>query len=349
MGFYRAPLVNPPIKLRNSSGGALAAGDLVYLEYDATYGWECLTTTTANDPRTYAAVLVGGANGADVYVVRRGRVSVAYTGTAPAIGDFLVSSTSAGDSQISGTSGSSTMRPDVFGVALAVGSGGLVDCLLLPGLDFVPRTSSNAVLNHNVAVSDSDFVALINAGGSGGLTATNVPYDTVSSGAAINLDVVSGNIGKLVLHNTTRGTSALVSTATTASSFITLVSPGQTGWADNDSITLRSQTNTATVAGRFFDVDVSQSTEIPVAACALVGSAVMTDSGGASNVRFHPYEADATAKRMGATSPSAGVGATIPIVGLPLIGRKFCAEWDASGAGTLTRNFRLLGWIEKTP
>lgn len=327
--------------VKNTSGATVAAGDVGIVIYDATYGRVYNRTTTANYPDvgSIAVVLIGGADAADIYVAQRGRVTLNYTGTAPNAGQWLTTSTTGGSAQRS-----TTMRPEIFAVAEATGSGGTVQVQLYTQTQFVPFSSTNN-LHQVLSASDLDFVATIN----GAPSATSVVYNAPSSGAENVINVGSSSeLAKLVLWNSTRSTGRLISSVNTGTNTITTVSSTD-AWASTDSITIRSQTNTDTVGtSRFCELDLSQTTEIPLLARALVVFIIVADSGGAGeNAILHPYEAGAASKRRTKTTQTAQ-----NIDGeyhLPLYDRRFTYLHTATGAGTFDSTLRVMGYFLAVP
>lgn len=144
--------------------------------------------------------------------------------------------------------------------------------------------------------AQSAFSGVINAGGTGGLTATNVPYDGDSNEDMFNgLLSGAGYWGRIILHNTTRGNSRKIVSVDRTNDAITTESSTD-DWADDDVITCQSQTN---ATSRYFDVDVSA--EVPATTDAIFLSVVMRDNEGADDIArqlyFHTYEAYDAGKR----------------------------------------------------
>lgn len=138
----------------------------------------------------------------------------------------------------------------------------------------------------------SPFDGLIN----GGPTATSVVYDGETNETMFNsLASGAGYWGRIILHNTTRGTSRKIVSVNVGTNTITTESSVDS-WADNDVITVQSQTNAQ--AG-FFDIDLSA--EIPTTTDGIFMFAVMDDTeGNQDNNRyamFHPYETYEVGKR----------------------------------------------------
>jgi len=117
--------------MTNTSGGALAAGDVVTLKAAAA-GTEVTTTTTAGDDLVYGMAAESIADTADGKILTRGKTTalkVDGSGTAIAVGDFLCASTTAGVAIKAVAAGDDDMA---FAVALAAASTATtIDALLI--------------------------------------------------------------------------------------------------------------------------------------------------------------------------------------------------------------------------
>ena len=134
--------------------------------------------------------------------------------------------------------------------------------------------------------SPSPFSGLIN----GNPTDTSVIYDgDTNEGMMQGIDSGAGFWGRVILHNTTRGTSRKVVEWNVATDTITTESTID-AWADNDVITLQSQTNAQ--AG-YFDVDLSA--DVPATTDDVMIFATLDDLEGIYDADrfliFHTYEA----------------------------------------------------------
>lgn len=327
--------------IKNTSGATANAGDVGYISDAGEYK----TTTTASFIANWCVVVTGGANNSDVTIVTKGRHTVNYTGTAPSVSHFLTTSTVAGSALRS-----TVMDPAVFAVCLAAGSGGTVEVLLLTGRALVLRPDSHYLYGVTGA-SDSNFVSTI-ATLPGGAVLT---YGAVSAGAANSivpwaaLDAAFN--GKLVLHNTTRGTSALISAVVTGTSTITLTATVPAGWIVGDTVTTKSQTNTTgTIGGGvYLDLDYSGMTTKPPLGVAIGFQAGISDTGGGSSIcAFHPFEANNNSKSFQVWGQVANVRNNLQFY-VPSQQNKICLAWDGTGSGTLTVFLQHIGWIEATP
>lgn len=102
--------------MKNASGGALAAGDVVILDTSDSTGQSVTVTTTGNDPLVFGVVVVGAANGSDVTICVSGYCGdiLKVNGTTNiAVGDPLSTFTTAKIAQ-KGTYGTGA----IFAIAL---------------------------------------------------------------------------------------------------------------------------------------------------------------------------------------------------------------------------------------
>lgn len=344
MSFLRADRpggVRPrePFRVTNSSGATASAGEVGYIDSAGAYR----TTTTANYASTSGPlcyVVGGGADGATIYVARRGRFPLKYTGTDPSAGDLLVTSTTGGLGQQS-----TVWRPEIYAQCLGAGSGGTVDALLLLTREYVPGSSTADIMTIS-SHSGTSFISTING---------------VPAGAALVYGAVTGNensikpaagteLAKLVLHNTTRGDSALIDSVDTGTNTITLTAAVPGSWANGDAIQVNSLTNTDTSSSAyFFDLDLTSAdnTVIPASTVSLNMTLTWIEAASSLNSFFHPYVTGSGSKRQNITSV-AGVGIR-GMADVPLIDRKFTLLSQASGANTATIQARLVGITLATP
>lgn len=322
------------IKIKNTSGATANANEVGYINEDGEYK----TTTTANDIVIWCVVVTGGANNADIYVAKSGRWTVEYTGSAPSAGDYLVTSTVAGSAQRS-----TVMDPAVFAVCLAAGSGGTVEALLLC------NTVRQIVTNANDAVridtlSSTDFVATINGAPSGSTLVYNAP----SSGAEDTIEpTASSQVGKIVLHNTTRGDSALISSVDTGTNTITLTAAVPGAWASGDSITTRSQTATGAIdtGVRLYDLDLSGLSLNPLTRHIILNIYHRdTTASAAQYTIVHPFEAVTGAFAVGDNVLGNGNNIfNVKLAEIALKQNKICFGLHASGSGTGSLIIRIRG------
>lgn len=339
---YVSPLTlsnYPPVLLevKNTSGFTVLPNAVGYVVYTAAAGLEFVYTSTVGQA---CVVLVGGANNATIKVATRGRYPLEYIGATPAAGDFLFENFVAVEAQ-------SYMSPNVIAIAMAAGAGGVVDAMMLTGSKIIPFASTNNLLAL-VSVSASDFVCTQNGAPSG----ANITYNAPSSGAENTINpTLSTELGKIVIHNTTRGTEAYLQATNTATNVMTFTAAGDvSGWQNGDTLTARSQTNTDVIGSAYFYDIAITSTELPPLTTAVIITAQLTDTAASKFVRFHPWEAGAASKRQ--VFPTQVASVVLPIMTQPisLYKKRFTLQWDANGSGTVVLSpLRLVGLVVATP
>ncbi len=315
------------ILVNNGSGATANVSDVGYLDETGDYQ----TTTTEALIAAWCVVEIGGANGTDIYVRRRGNTITNYTGTAPSAGHFLILSTSAGDALRS-----ITMRPEIFAVCTANGAGGTVAVQLETGRSPILETNSNVIFTRSNQ-SDSAFAALIN----GAPGVTTVVYDTIT-GSEDGLTGAAAWLGKLVLYNTTRSDSALIESVDRGTNTITLTASVPGAWANNDAIQVNSQTVVLGGARKYFDLDLS--TSVPDLAVGIIVEQKINDAGGGI-FYLHPFTTFANSQRSTIQSDNPSVASWLRTTMLSLFDGKFSYSVDASGAATCDINITLAGWI----
>lgn len=324
------PLINgvvasDVILTNNASGLTANFGDIGLLDKAGDYD----DTATEADNVAWCIALTDSIANAQILVKRRGNAIVSYTGTAPSAGHFLVTSTTAGDALRS-----TTMHPAIFSVCTANGAGGIVAVMLLTGTATQMLTNSNDVLRINT-LSNTDFVATIN----GAPVGAAVVYNAPSSGHENTIEPsASTQVGKIVLHNTTKGDSALISLTNVGTNTITLTAAAPGAWANGDTITARSQTATGTLGASDYLYDLDLSSFLPE----LVRSAFFyfshVDSSPSSS-RFHYIQNNnqvatpAVGDFMQATSATISVSKISPI---DVFDKQIAFAVNASGVGTST-------------
>jgi hypothetical protein len=323
------------LTVTNDSGGTVVAGDVGYLNEAGDYD----ETTTEHDDVTWCVVVVGGADAAEIVVATRGASVTVTLDQNCSAGDYLYTSTTAGQA-----TSETYMRPEVFGVALTAngaGAGGTCSALLLCNRIFVPDNNTNDIMRVD-SCSDTTFSGTIN----GAPVGAAVVY-TVGAGNENSINpAAAGHLGKFVLHNTTDGDYALISTVNTGTNTITLTANAPAGWANGESIQVNSQTATTGLAWLYFDLEITSG--MPALATAVTLQATVTDSGGAGGIAYcHPYETYSGSSNLSQTTQT-----TSTIKGLftqKIINNRLCWGVDATGAGTATALWRLVGWTVAVP
>lgn len=328
-----------PLKVKNTSGATANANDVGYLDYDGSSGYVYKTTTTANLEATWCVVVTGAANNSDIYVARRGQVTVKLNANC-SVGDYLTTSTTAGQAAVN-----TGMRPEVFAVALTAnvsGAGGTCTAMLLCNTRFVPFAYTEAIYslaNH----TDTDFVATIN----GAPTATSVVYNAPSAGTDDNLPPqYPGNLGRLCLINTDRGNSVrFIEACNTGTKTITTTSSTDS-WASGDTITIRSQVAVQSGLGCYLaELDMSHQTIIPTLARAFAPDLEAYDSASNWQALFvHPYEAYGGSKLEYIVTQVGGVAMKASMPAVKIINRRFAFGQESSGASTANLFIRTFGY-----
>lgn len=327
--------------IKNNSGSTVAANDVGYID-DA--GEFKLTATAYLDGVSWAVVIVGGVHTDNIVVAVGGsNVVIVLDGNCSA-GDFLYTSGTTKQAKPQ-----SYMRPEMFAIATTAnssGAGGTCVALLHCGRKPIVLSSANDILKISGA-TDSDWKTTQN----GAVAAAVVTYNValVSGSEDSIVPTSSSQLGKLVLHNVTKTEEAFISSVNIGANTITVTDAADiVGWADTNVLEVRSQTNTSNrAAAYFFDIEVT-STDLPTLAVALLAETTFTDTGatGSENEVLHPFEANAASKRMPHTAQVASIPHDAYLPPIPLIQRRFCNSWIASGAGTATVVLRLRGaWI----
>lgn len=191
--------------------------------------------------------------------------------------------------------------------------------LRLLAWNFTPKQGAVFNVGHGAT---SPFSGKINSNP----TSTSVVYDGESNENCLK-GVQSGATrwGRFVLHNTTRGTSRLVVSWDVDMNTIT-TEPSTDDWADDDDITLQSQT--CTQAG-YMDVDLSD--ELGTAEIvAYIQFEALDKSAAAQSgrrVMVHPFETYDAGKRL--MCPAALANEFTVVAGLvPINSQKLCVFFD---------------------
>jgi hypothetical protein len=266
------------VKARNVTAGDVSAGDVGYVSYNATYGTEFLRTSTAElNGVAWGVALNEGSSGSTLFIARRGRYYLNYTGTAPTAGQFLTTSANAGLVQAR-----TLFHPAVMAIAAEDGlSNGKVLAQLLtqseqfniyaPGVNILQLTGS----------SNTGWTGTINTG-LGSLTSTNVPIST-STGSTNTWFHTSTDLAKVRLRNLTRGNTRLVTSGSGAN--VTTVASTD-NWANGDSLSITS----VALGSAFADLDFTQQTSFPKNTRSLILNLSVSETSTTSPgiARIHP-------------------------------------------------------------
>lgn len=313
----------------NSSGATVSRGDVGYLTNTGAF---LTSTTSGNFIGTEVAVTVGGINAGLVFVKKTGRMTLNYSGSAPASGDYLIQGTTAGKVITNGAA----MNPGLLAVAVAAGAANLVEVELFLNRTPVTIFNSNNILRVSGS-SDSAFNSTIS--GTPGATLT---YNAPTGNEDSIVPAATGELAKLILWNTTKTPDefALIQAVNTGTNVITPTA-AITGWSNTEAI----QVNSTTVTGAsttFFDLQLADTAVIPALATALVFEMTISESG-TGELFIHPYETYGASKAQSVRS-TVGYGTARKYGKVTLINRRFAYSLDASGAGAATTILRLLGY-----
>jgi hypothetical protein len=201
---------------------------------------------------------------------------------------------------------------------------------------YIPGSNAQSILGHSGS-SSSPFSALIN----GTPSATSVVYDTDTNENFLGAMVWASQTNtKVILWNTTRGTSRVVTAINTTTNTITTESSSDS-WANNDAITTQSQTNTA--AG-YCDIDVSGF--LTANSVAIIFAAQILDTAsGMYYMQWHPFETYGGMKEVSLVSYTANQFVYVLYI-VPVISGKITIKIVASGAATFTEYIKYLGRID---
>lgn len=170
----------------------------------------------------------------------------------------------------------------------------------------------------------------------------NVVYNAGFSGNENALVAANTNqLAKLRLYNTTRGTSALISTCTTATNTITLTDTVPAGWTAGDTITIASQT----VSGGGFNWVDLEITGGPLGATSMFFNITAADTTGTNiGLRLHPLATFGNGKVSKILTQVVNVS-NDNLALVPITGNIFSASWEAGGAASMTIIIRMAGYI----
>jgi len=196
------------------------------------------------------------------------------------------------------------------------------------------ETNAENIFGVSSPGSTSKFAASIN-GDPTNVSNSVVTFDTVTAGGVATITPLSsGQLGKITLFNLTRGTSALILSATGATITMT-TNVYALGWRDNDSITTVSQT----LSGGGLDwMDIEITSVLTGYSSTFV---TMSINSATTNhvLRLHPFEATySTAKQN--TILSHVVNLTSYLFTLqPLITNKFCISWTGTPVAVQVKEY----------
>ncbi len=209
----------------------------------------------------------------------------------------------------------------------------------MPGL--ITFVSPSADLFRCNATGYSDFVATIAS-----ISGSTLVYNAPTSGYEESIKpAATTHLAKLRIYNTTNSPAdyLLVSDVDTTTNTITFTTAVPATWAIGETITSRSQTNTATTSGAYFqEFEVTSEVTNKSGLFIWVSWADSSTSGGYS-VSFHPLASFLTAKNAAFGTQNANSYAVTTLI--YLTDNVFTVRWTSSGAATATLAVRVLATI----
>jgi hypothetical protein len=331
--------------VKNTSGATANANDVGYIDSAGEYK----TTTTEAFGGAWCVVVTGAANGSNITVARRGKVTVKLNANC-SVGDRLVTSTTAGQARPLGYD-----HYNLFAVALTANSsnaGGTCEALLYTGSNY-QYVSSDAEIHATASggINNSTWTATI----SGTPTSTTVTFNAPTTGTAANLNWQGNKLTSVLLYNITRGNYRQVLSCNSSTRVITTESSTGDGWASGDSLTLTPYNDANTAAlitgtiTNFYGCQFKDTNVIPALTRAVAVTHLWSTSQNDRTFQYHPYEANnitSTAGQGKIVSCYTGVTSTyhafFPIV--PLLNRRFLVRIN-TGTGDTVNHFSYVSGI----
>jgi hypothetical protein len=285
-------------------------------------------------------VVTGAANGSNITVARRGKVTVKVVSSVSA-GDRLVTSSTAGSAQ--------GLAYDHYNMFAVVITGGTSTCeaLLYTGTNF-QTTPSDEFLFRGTPCDVTNFRATIKS-----LTSTSVTFNTPLSGTFNAMSLAKAIHGTqltyMLLYNETRGTFRKITLHTDGSDTVTVLSATDS-WAVNDTCTIASQTTNVTATNRYVTMELKNTSTVPALSRGVqfiwLGASTVT-----TVLQVHPHETLGGGKIQpfyvlpGATGAEYMTG--FPIVAL--VDRKISVRIQNSGGATNNHSAYLGGVFLAVP
>lgn len=304
--------------VKNTSGATASANDVGYIDSAGEYK----TTNTPNFGGAWCVVVTGAANGSNITVARRGKVTVKVV-SAVSAGDRLVTSSTAGSAQ-----GLSYDHYNLFAVVLTGGTS-TCEALLYTGSAFTPLSSGPYVyqLTGTPRSTTTQFAAKIN----GAPTTTTVNYNTLTGSADSAASFGPNELVFLKVWNSTRGTYRNAtrvtnaagngggSTGLTANQITTVATTD--AWASGDDIQINS--TVVTVGGVwFFTLELKDTNTVPSLARTLAMSVLLFDTANDKAIVFHPHETFGAGKQQFTYNGMSGTTYISNYANVPLINRR---------------------------
>jgi hypothetical protein len=182
----------------------------------------------------------------------------------------------------------------------------------------------------------SVFVALLN-GDPTNVANSVCTFDTVTAGGvAVITPTSTTQIGKMMIHNTTRGTSALILSATGVT-FTTTTNVYTLGWRNNDVITIQDPTINSS---EFVSIEITSG---PMSKSAIFMYVSASASAATGSYFLAPYEAVSSAKNQSIAQQVANIGVTYFGL-LKITSNRFGLRWSGTSVTVLV--LREMGYIE---
>jgi hypothetical protein len=185
----------------------------------------------------------------------------------------------------------------------------------------VAETNAYDIFSVTTPGGTSVFAALLN-GDPTNVANSVCTFDTVSAGAvAVITPTATTQLAKLTMYNTTRGTSALILSATGAT-FTTTTNVYAAGWRNNDIITITSPT---TVGGSLNWVDL-EITSGPTSKTSLFVKQILSGTAG-DFFRIHPFTASYSASKIDALCAQVTARNMYNLALVSVISNKISISW----------------------
>lgn len=188
-----------------------------------------------------------------------------------------------------------------------------------------PQSSANILYRCDAPGGTSSWSGTISS-----KSGTDVVYSTTSGTPGALVPQSTSNIAKIILHNTTRGTSALISNCNTGTNTITLTATVPTGWLATDVITINSQTVTGAPIQY---VDMQITSEFTEAVGLLLAMNIISGTPG-HNMRVHPLNTYGAGKQQTAQAAVAGMNGTFTAF-LAITSDRFCLGWNGTPSNVI--------------
>ncbi len=323
------------IRAANATGSAVTANQVGYLDEDRNFQF----TETEGALVEWCVVIAGGEAGAEIVVATRGRVTLAYTGSDPVAGDYLITSTVAGRAQAQ-----SFVSQEIFAKALAAGdpTTDAVEVLLLTQRRIAHKYGAYYLLSiTGSANATALWTGTVNDAGP-----TSSPVTVATTGGKALSTITPGSTNELVaivIRNTTRGNEALL--ASLSGSDLTFVDDTALAtWQNGDSLTAVSED----VGSNMMSVQLKNTSTVPPLATGVYVDLVIAEGtvAGASVVIHPEGVAYSDLKTFGAAAPVINKAATAQGF-VPLFDRQIALQ--VYSGSNMSLFLKLIGYIEAAP